>query len=116
MVDVIQSGDTITRPVSPPPTVHVELPAPTAPADEMLPQGENVVTKRLPGEPIPLSEDGRELRDELRRRKEGGDALIYEWKGAICPFQAGMKAIAGSFEKSARECTLAARQQPQINW
>ena len=110
MVDVIQSGDTITRPVSPPPAVKVNMePAPVGP--DLLPQDpENVVTRRLPGEPIHLSEDGRELRDEIKRRKEGNDDAITEWRAADALPPPGESESTAKQLRKASESMLLARK------
>src|SRR5262249_30617014 len=81
MPDVIVSGDTVTRSIdkSPPPTIEVEMPAPAAPADQLPQDGDDVRFKRI-NDPIALSQDGRELRDEIRRRNGDSDDPIYEWK------------------------------------
>ena len=110
MVDVIQSGDTITRPVSPPPAVKVNMePAPVGP--ELLPHDpENVVTRRLPGEPIHLSEDGRELKDEIRRRREGNDDAITEWRAAdALPPPGESESTAKQLRKASESMLLARR-------
>src|SRR5262245_46040865 len=82
MTDVIVSADTVTRPVAPP-TVQVELPAPSAPADEMLPQyGCDVVLKRING-PIDSGTDGSGLRQALQRERQAEP--LVEWSGKNMP-------------------------------
>src|SRR5262245_46146152 len=78
--DVITvSGDTVTRNVAPPKSVEVEMPPPAATAEPLPQDGEDIRLKRI-SDPIELSVDGRELRDEIRSRKGDSEDPIYEWK------------------------------------
>ena len=107
MVDVIQSGDTITRPVSPPPTVQVELPAPVAPADEMLPQdGGDVVLKRI-SDPIDSGPDGSGLREAMRREREAEP--LVAWSGKNMPIPSEHESHSRQIKRASESMTLARR-------
>src|SRR5262249_38321191 len=84
--DVITvSGDTVARNVAPPKSIEVELPAPVA-GPEQLPdrsEGADVRLKRV-SDPITLSEDGHELREEIKRQGREAEP-IYEWKAGALP-------------------------------
>src|SRR5262249_12278617 len=80
---VVISGDVASRPVSPPPTIEVELPPPTAPAEQLPNEGEeNIVLRRIEGEPIHMDDQGEALRKEIRARKEPD---LVEWKAPLLP-------------------------------
>jgi len=104
MSDVIISGDVAVR--KPPPSIEVELPAPVAPA-ERLPQGEDVVTKRLPGEPIIMDESGDALRKEIRREREPD--RIYEWKGRNLPIPGESESHDNQIRRASQSMTTARR-------
>src|SRR5215471_629961 len=108
MPDVIVSGNTVIRPVdkSPPPTVEVEMPAPAAPAEQLPQDGDDVRLKRI-NDPITLSQDGRELRDEIGRQGREPDP-IYEWKAGALP-EAGEHESFGKQIKRASESMYSAR-------
>jgi len=109
MTDVIVSADTVTRPVAPP-TVHVELPAPSAPADEMLPSDpQNVVTRRLPGEPIHLDETGEALRQEIRSSRERAAEPLVEWSAKNMPIPGDSESTAKQIKRASESMTLARR-------
>jgi len=74
LTDVVTiSGDVATRTVAPPPSVKIEMPAPVAPVEQLPDRSEeNVVLRRIEGEPIHLDESGDALRKEIRSRKEPG--------------------------------------------
>src|SRR5262249_49558920 len=79
MPDVIISGDVAVRKApAPPPTIEVPMPAPVAPEEPLPQDGDDVRLKRI-NDPITLSVDGRELRDEIRRRKGDSEDPIYSW-------------------------------------
>jgi hypothetical protein len=81
MPDVIVSGNTVIRTIdkSPPPTIEVEMPPPAAPAEQLPQDGDDVRVKRI-NDPITLSVDGRELRDEIRRQKGDSEDPPYVWR------------------------------------
>jgi len=86
MTDVVISGNTAVRKApAPPPTVEVQMEPPTV-GPEQLPDGGEGADLRLArvSDPITLSEDGRELREEIRRQKREPDP-IYEWKAGALP-------------------------------
>jgi len=105
---VIQSGDTLTRSVTPPPTVHVELPPPTAPADgEMLPQdGGDVVLKRV-SDPIDSGPDGSGLREALRREREEAQQPLVEWSGKNMPVPGDHESHARQIKRASESMTRA---------
>src|SRR5215471_8587479 len=109
--DVVQvQGNVASRSVAPPPTVPVQM-EPVPIGTELLPHDpENVVTRRLPGEPIHLSEDGRELRDEIKRRKEGNDDAITEWRAADALPPPGESESTAKQLRKASESMLLARK------
>jgi len=72
--EVIISGNTAYRA---PPTVEVNLePAPSEQPKDV----ENVVMRRIGGEPIHHDDSGSELREEIRKRREGAEDPITEWR------------------------------------
>jgi len=84
MTDVVISGDSVIRKApAPPPTIAVEMPAPDAPPEQLPDQGSDLRLKRV-SDPITLSEDGHELREEIRRQGRESDP-IYEWKAGALP-------------------------------
>src|SRR5262245_42381250 len=103
---VIQSGDTLTRSVSPPATVAVQMePAPVGP--EQLPQdGEDVRLKRI-SDPIRLGEDGAGLRAALRKREADP---ITEWRAGEALPPPGEHESTGKQLRKASESMLLARK------
>ena len=108
MSDVIVSGNTVTRSVTPPPTVEVELPAPVAGPEQLPDRSEDAdVRLRNISDPISLSEDGHELRDEIRRRKGDAEPPIHAWKaGNALPIPGPSE----SHDKQLRRATSAMRE------
>jgi hypothetical protein len=78
--EVIVSGNVaVTKAPAPPPTIKVDMPAPIAPAETIPQDSGDVRLKNIGGEVIEAGEDGRGLREEVRRQQRETDAL-YEWK------------------------------------
>jgi len=83
MTEVVISGDTVVRKEpAPPPTIRVDMPPPVAPPEQLPDRGEgaDVRLKNIGGEPIEAGEDGRGLREEVRRQQRERADPIYEWK------------------------------------
>jgi len=110
MSDVIVSGDTVSRPVdkSPPPTVEVQMEPPAAPAEQLPNDGEDIVLRRIEGEPIHMDESGDALRKEIRARRERESDPIVEWKADALP-DAGEHESFGKQIKRASESMREAR-------
>jgi hypothetical protein len=81
MSEVIVSGNVAIK-KSGPPTIPVEMQPPTAPPEQLPDRGEgaDVRLKNIGGEPIEAGEDGRGLREEVRRQKREQAAPIVEWR------------------------------------
>src|SRR6516162_2069429 len=78
MTEVVISGDTAVR-KAPAPVVKVDMPPPVAPA-ETIPQDSGDIRLKRISDPIESGEDGRGLREEIRRQKREEADPIYEWK------------------------------------
>ena len=75
MTEVVISGDTAVR-KAPAPVVKVDMPPPVAPA-ETIPQDSGDIRLKRISDPIESGEDGRGLREEIRRQKrEEADELL----------------------------------------
>jgi hypothetical protein len=74
--DVLISGDTAYR--APPNTIEVNLEP--APASEQVKDADDVRLRRIEGPTIHVDETGSELREEIRRRREGTEEPIVEWR------------------------------------
>jgi hypothetical protein len=110
MPDVIISGNTAIRTVdkSPPPTIPVEMPAPVAPVEQLPQDGDDVRLKRI-DDPITLSVDGRELRDEIRRQKGEIEDPIYSWQASQALPEPGPSESTHKQIKKASESMYSAR-------
>jgi hypothetical protein len=78
MTEVVISGNVaVTK--APAPVVKIDMPAPVAPA-ETIPQDSGDIRLKHVADPIEGGEDGRGLREEVRRQKREQDAPIVEWR------------------------------------
>jgi hypothetical protein len=76
--EVVISGNVaVTK--APPPTIKVEMPAPVAPA-ETIPQDNGDIRLKHVADPIEAGEDGRGLREEVRRQQREQAGPIVEWR------------------------------------
>src|SRR6516165_10623361 len=78
MTEVVISGDTAVR-KAPAPVVKVDMPPPVAPA-ETIPQDSGDIRLKRISDPIESGEDGRGLREEIRRQKREEADPLYEWR------------------------------------
>jgi len=108
MTEVVISGDTAIRKApAPPPTIKVDMPPPVAPAEQLPDRGEgaDIRLKNVGGEPIEAGEDGRGLREEIRRQKrEREPDPITEWRADSMP-------EAGSHESFSKQLRRASESQ-----
>jgi hypothetical protein len=90
--------------------IKVDMPPPVAPA-EQLPdrsEGADVRLKNIGGELIEAGEDGRGLREEVRRQKRERDDPITEWRADSMP-EAGSHESFGNQIRRASESMYNAR-------
>jgi hypothetical protein len=79
VTEVVISGDTVVRKApAPPETIKIDMPPPVAPA-ETIPQDGDIRLKHV-ADPIEAGEDGRGLREEVRRQQREQGAPIVEWR------------------------------------
>ena len=77
MSEVVISGNVaVTKAPAP---IKVDMPPPVAPA-ETIPQDSGDIRLKRISDPIEAGEDGRGLREEIRRQKREPDAPIVEWR------------------------------------
>jgi len=81
MAEVIVSGDTAIRKApAPPPTIPVQMEPPVAPPEQLPDRGEGAdIRLKHVSDPVESGEDGRGLREEIRRQQREPDP-VYEWK------------------------------------
>ena len=100
----------VTKAPAPPPTIKVDMPAPVAPPEQLPDRGEgaDVRLKNIGGEPIEAGEDGRGLREEIRRQKRERDDPVTEWRADSMP-EAGSHESFGKQIRRASESMYNAR-------
>jgi len=111
MTEVVISGDTVVRKApAPPQTIPVQMEPPVAPAEQLPDRGEgaDVRLKNIGGEPIEAGEDGRGLREEIRRQKRERDDPVTEWRADSMP-EAGSHESFGKQIRRASESMYNAR-------
>jgi hypothetical protein len=107
MSEVIISGDTAVRTAPAPAPIKVDMPPPVAPA-ETLPQDSGDIRLKRISNPIESGEDGRGLREEIRRQQREPDPL-YEWKADAAMPEPGPSESWGKQLRRASESQYEAR-------
>src|SRR6516162_9371100 len=105
MTEVVISGDTAVR-KAPAPVVKVDMPPPVAPA-ETIPQDNGDIRLKRISDPIESGEDGRGLREAIRRQEREPDP-ITEWRADSMP-EAGSHESFGKQIRRASESMYNAR-------
>jgi len=106
VTEVVVSGDTVVR-KAPAPTIPVQMEPPVAPA-ETIPQDSGDVRLHHISDPIEGGEDGRGLREEVRRQQREREAPITEWRADSMP-EAGSHESFGKQIRRASESMYNAR-------
>jgi hypothetical protein len=111
MSEVVISGNVaVTKAPAPAPVVKVDMPPPVAPAEQLPDRGEgaDVRLKNIGGELIEAGEDGRGLREEIRRQKREADP-IYAWDASAAMPEPGPSESWGKQIRRASESMYEAR-------
>jgi hypothetical protein len=107
MSEVIVSGNVaVTKAPAP---IKVDMPPPVAPAEQLPDRGEGAdVRLKYVSDPIESGEDGRGLREEVRRQKREADP-VYEWKADAAMPEPGPSESWGKQIRRASESMYEAR-------